>query len=95
MSDAPQVRIAPGLPFALRFIGGGFCLLAAAIVLTALTGGEIANKPADRPMTFFGMLRYAAGWGLGGAGLWWGGGRLRRLRDRLDGDRNERPDASL
>jgi hypothetical protein len=75
-----RVRAAPGLPFALRFIALGAAFFALGFLFTALTGGEVLDKAAGRPMTTWEVLRLSASLAIGAAASWWLGGWLRRVR---------------
>ena len=84
----PLVRIAPGVPFGLRFIAAGGGFFAVGVLLTALTGGEIMDKATGQPMTAWAMTRLAAALTLGSAALWWTGGWLRRVQALSPADRD-------
>ena len=82
MSEPPiRIRGAGGAPFALRFIALGAAGFAIGLLSTVLTGGEVWDKAARRAMTAWEVVRLAALLASAGAGLWWLGGRARRVQD--------------
>lgn len=78
-------RGAAGAPFALRFIALGAVGFAIGLLSTVLTGGEVWDKAARRAMTTWEVVRLSALLTSVGTGLWWLGGRARRVQDGRGG----------